>query len=501
MNIAGYLVASARQRPESIAVAEGRRPLLSYRQLAADAHALAEGLRRMGLLPGARVAIALPNRSDYFLLQFATWIAGGTIVPVNAKLHEREIAFILEDCEATVCFSAGKIISGLASCYAGPARLIDIDSADFHKLLIDGSETQTAVSVTDPAWLFYTSGTTGKPKGAVLSHRNLAFMSMAYFADIDRIEHTDSILHPAPLSHGGGLYALPHFAAGAVNVVPESGGFDADETCELMNHWQGVSFFAAPTMVVRLLRDTPDQGPGNLKTLIYGGAPMYVSDAIAAVDRFGPRLYHLYAQGETPMTISGLPKWLHSNDGRPSFAAELGTCGFPRTGVEIRITDEDGNDLPRGETGEVVVRSDCVMSGYWRDEVATNAALRDGWLFTGDVGHFDERNMLQLMDRSKDLIISGGTNIYPREIEEVLLRHKDIVECAVIGVPDPEWGENVVAFVVAPGAGAAIEPELDALCLNEIARFKRPKAYRIVDALPKNAYGKVLKTELRKQFS
>ena len=225
---------------------------------------------------------------------------------------------------------------------------------------------------------------------------------------------------------------------------------------------------------------------------------MYVSDALAAVARFGPRLYHLYAQGETPMTISGLPKRLHVDDGRASLVAELGTCGFPRTGVQIRITDSDGRDLPAGEPGEIVVRSDCVMSGYWRDEAATARTLREGWLFTGDIGHFDQRNMLQLMDRSKDLIISGGANIYPREVEEVLLRHPQVVECAVFGVPDAEWGENVVAFVVAPEGGRALQAELDSLCLSEIARFKRPKAYRMVDALPKNAYGKVLKTELRR---
>jgi long-chain acyl-CoA synthetase len=217
---------------------------------------------------------------------------------------------------------------------------------------------------------------------------------------------------------------------------------------------------------------------------------MYVADCLRAIDLFGPRLYQLFGQGEAPMTITGLPQSQHEEKMR------LETCGIARTGVEVRIFDGDDHELPPGEVGEIVTRSDCVMAGYWQNPQATAKTLRGGWLHTGDVGSLDTEGFLTIKDRSKDMIISGGANIYPREIEEVLLRHPAVAECSVVGRMHPEWGEEVVAFVVLNGS--ADKAELDALCLDNIARFKRPKDYRFVDALPKNNYGKVLKTELRK---
>jgi acyl-CoA synthetase (AMP-forming)/AMP-acid ligase II len=217
---------------------------------------------------------------------------------------------------------------------------------------------------------------------------------------------------------------------------------------------------------------------------------MYVADSLRAIELFGPRLYQLFGQGEAPMTITGLPQVFHE------LKQKLESCGLARTGVEVRVFDENDRELPPGEVGEVVTRSDCVMAGYWNNPEATAQALRGGWLHTGDIGSLDAEGFLTLKDRSKDLIISGGANIYPREIEEVLLRHPAVAECSVVGRPHAEWGEEVVAFVV---ASAQVEKaELDALCLDNIARFKRPKGYRFVEALPKNNYGKVLKTELRK---
>ena len=245
-------------------------------------------------------------------------------------------------------------------------------------------------------------------------------------------------------------------------------------------------------MVVRLLASPAARSPRGLKTLIYGGAPMYVADALRALELFGPRLYQLYGQGESPMTITGLPQSFHEK----GHAGKLASCGFARTGVEVKIFDAEDRELPPGETGEIVTRSDCVMAGYWRNPAATEKTLRGGWLHTGDVGALDEAGFLTIMDRSKDLIISGGSNIYPREVEEVLLRHPAVAECSVVGRPHPEWGEEVVAFLVLKGT--ADEQELDRLCLENIARFKRPREYRFVEALPKNNYGKVLKTELRK---
>src|SRR5213082_3165760 len=224
---------------------------------------------------------------------------------------------------------------------------------------------------------------------------------------------------------------------------------------------------------------------------------MYVADALRAIELFGPRLYQLYGQGEAPMTITGLPQRYHQS----SMMDKLATAGFARTGCEVKIFDRDDRELAAGEIGEIVTRSDCVMAGYWKNPEATKKALRGGWLHTGDVGSMDEAGFLTIRDRSKDMIISGGSNIYPREIEEVLLRHPEIVEASVVGRPHPDWGEEVVAFVVAKPDTKVAEAELDKLCLDHIARFKRPRQYRFVEALPKNNYGKVLKTELRRQLA
>jgi long-chain acyl-CoA synthetase len=218
-----------------------------------------------------------------------------------------------------------------------------------------------------------------------------------------------------------------------------------------------------------------------------------VEDARAALDRFGPCLAQIYGLGETPMTITTLSRQDIADRAHPAWLARLGSAGRPFAGVEVMVADAEDRPLPVGEAGEVLCRSDVVMRGYWENEAASAKALRGGFLHTGDIGAFDAAGYLTLRDRANDLIISGGANIYPREVEEVLLAHGDVREVSVIGRPDREWGEVVVAYVV----GGADPAALDALCLDRIARFKRPKDYVFVDALPKNNYGKVLKTELR----
>lgn len=225
---------------------------------------------------------------------------------------------------------------------------------------------------------------------------------------------------------------------------------------------------------------------------------MYVEDCKRAIDALGDRLAQIYGQGESPMTITSLAKHRFPRAGEARFEERLASVGMPFGIVDVRVVDGDDSPLPLGEAGEILVRGDSVMRGYWNDEEATAETLRGGWLHTGDVGAFDEDGYLTLMDRSKDVIISGGTNIYPREVEEVLLEHPGVGEVSVIGKPDPDWGESVLAFVVAKSGGEVDEAELDNLCLARIARFKRPKEYRFLDSLPKNNYGKVLKTELRR---
>ncbi len=329
-------------------------------------------------------------------------------------------------------------------------------------------------------------------------------MTLSYFADIDPVMPQDCILHAAPLSHGSGLYGLPHIARGAVSVVPQSGGVDGDEIAALLGRWPGMSFFAAPTMVKRLAGDAAVAAAdlSHLKTIVYGGAPMYLADLEAALDTFGPRLAQIYGQGETPMTITALSKQDHAERHQARWRERMQSVGTPRTDVEVRIADPADRELPAGEVGEVLVRGDVVMAGYWVQPEATAETLRGGWLHTGDVGGFDPDGYLTLRDRSKDLIISGGMNIYPREVEETLLRHTGVRAVSVVGRPDPEWGEAVVAFVVAadpqdpPG-----REELDRICLDHVARYKRPKEYRFVEELPTNNYGKVIKRELRDRLT
>jgi long-chain acyl-CoA synthetase len=256
-------------------------------------------------------------------------------------------------------------------------------------------------------------------------------------------------------------------------------------------------------MVKRLVDHPGDADTANLKTIVYGGGPMYVADCKAAMRRFGPKLAQIYGQGESPMTITAMDKAIHAATDHPRYEQRLASVGQAFTGVEVMVADEDDRPLRAGEIGEILVRGDAVMAGYWDNPQANAETLRGGWLHTGDVGSLDEEGFLTLKDRSKDVIISGGSNIYPREVEEVLLRHPGVSEVSVVGISDPEWGEAVVAFVVArdSSGGAPNQAELDALCLDHIARFKRPKAYRYVESLPKNSTGKVLKTELRKLLS
>jgi long-chain acyl-CoA synthetase len=479
MNLAHLLLRSARWLPERPALALGRQPVRTYREMARRVSRLASGLsRKLKLKPGDRVGLAMKNCPEFYEVLFACWHAGLAAVPMNAKLHPKEFSYILGDSGARACF----VTPDLA---AVVPEAIGLDDE-----LFGDEAAPAAVRPEDPAWLFYTSGTTGVPKGATLTHRNLHFQTLAYFADIDKLGPGDASLHAAPLSHGSGCYGLPHIAAGALNIIPESGHFEPAEVFELLEHWPNVSFFAAPTMIVRLLASPAARTPRTLKTITYGGAPMYVADCLRAIELFGPRLYQLLGQGEAPMTITGLPQSEHASK------THLETCGFARTGVEVKIFDTDDRELPAGEAGEIVTRSDCVMAGYWGNPAATQKALQGGWLHTGDIGSMDAEGFVTIKDRSKDLIISGGSNIYPREIEEVLLQHPAVTECSVVGRPHAEWGEEVVAFVVAK---TRLETAaLDQLCLQNIARFKRPREYRFVDSLPKNNYGKVLKTELRK---
>ena len=495
MNLALWLERAGRGGGEGPALGLGARVLRNYGEVASRVARLAGVLRqRFGLKIGERVAIAAANSPDYVEVLYAIWHAGLAVVPINSKLHGAEFGYILEHSQARICFTSTGLDGAIAP-YAPKSleRMIVIGGAEYERLFAADPIALVPRDGDDLAWLFYTSGTTGRPKGAMLTHRVLAAAAYAYLSEVDTVRPGNPVLHAAPMSHGSGLYIMPHVMRRGVNVVAESGGFDPEEIFHLFEAWPATSMFAAPTMVKRLVDCAAECPRENIRTVIWGGAPMYVEDALKALDRFGPRLAQIYGLGECPMTITTLSKEEVAGRDHPRWLDRLSSAGRPYGCVEVMVADSEDRALPTAEAGEILCRGDVVMRGYWRNPEASAAALKGGFLHTGDIGAFDADGYLTIKDRSKDMIISGGSNIYPREVEEVLLRHANVQEVSVIGRSDREWGEVVVAYVV----GAASPVELDKLCLDSIARFKRPKHYVFVDALPKNNYGKILKTELR----
>ena len=502
MNTSLTLQATARIHPHRTAISwEGGS--LSYAAFEDQVRRIAHALRhRHGVKPGARVGIAMENAPEFYPLLYGIWRAGLSAVPMNSKLHPKEMAWILADSEAKLCIASPKLGDALSAPEIGIRSPIVATGTADHRALLSGNQFASEPGDSDAeAWLFYTSGTTGRPKGAMLSHRNLLFACHCYYADIDHIDTRDTILHAAPLTHGSGLYGLAHIARGAHNIIA-AGSFEPERIIEALARHDNVAMFAAPTMVSRLINH-PAAGSADtrgLKSLIYGGAPMYLADLERALELLGPKLYNLSRQGESPMTITGLDKAAHAELARLGRDDRLASTGIARTGVAVKIVGDDGRELPCDEVGEIVTMSDCVMKGYWNNPEANAKALREGWLWTGDMGSMDAAGFVTIKDRSKDMIISGGSNIYPREIEEVLLSHPAVLETAVVARPHADWGEEVIAFIVRREGGTVDAPDLDRLCLDNIARFKRPKGYRFVPELPKNNYGKILKTELREQL-
>jgi fatty-acyl-CoA synthase len=493
MNVFAVLDQAAARFGDRGAVYCGERQLLTWAQLRDRALRLATTLKALGDR-GTRIAVASENRPEVVELMFAIWAAECVFVPINYKLHPREMADILVDSGAAQVFASATIAEGLTAGTDIPIETIG--SPDYAARFATAPATPPSTDPAALAWLFYTSGTTGKSKGAMLSHRNLMAMTVAHLADFDDPDENCSLIHGAPMSHGSGLYIPPYVLRGARQVVPESAAFEPDEFLDLCGHHPGTAAFLAPTMVQRLIQ-TGRPRPENLKTVVYGGGPMYVDSLKKALAAYGPIFVQLYGQGEAPMTITGLRRADHID----ADDATLGSVGYPRSGVEVAVLAEDGTPAAVDEIGEIVCRGDVVMSGYWNNPTATAATLKDEWLHTGDMGSFDARGYLTLRDRSKDVVISGGSNIYPREVEEALLEHPGVVEAGVVGTPDADWGEVVVAFVVAGDSSDVDAAALDAHLLERIARFKRPKRYEFIDALPKNSYGKVLKRELRDRLT
>jgi long-chain acyl-CoA synthetase len=503
MNLAHLLSNAARSFPDLPAVSVGDRRLYDYAAYGALSARLAEAfVGHLGLRPGDRVALAMTNNPEYLAILFAIWRAGLVAVPANAKLHARELAYIVEDSGAQLCFATADVAGPLAGALPADVRLAVLGEKEWGDLVAVDPGGGIDRRPEDLAWIFYTSGTTGKPKGAMLSHRNLLTMAAVYLADIDFLSPDDCLFHLAAQSHATGLFGLSHIAKATHQVLPPSGGFDPGEIAEMLALHRSATLFVPPTGLRRLVRHAnfARADISAIRTVLLGAAPVYSADLKAGYELLGPRMWNGYGQGESPCTITAMPKTLLAASIESGDEARMVSVGVPRTGIEVAIFDDEDRPLPPGAVGEVVVRGHTVMAGYWNLPEASAAALRSGWLHTGDLGALDDRGFLTLLDRAKDLIISGGSNIYPREIEDVLLEDASVAEAAVIGVADPEWGESVAAFLVAAPGHCLDLGRLEALCLERIARFKRPKHWRLIESLPKNSAGKVLKRELRALF-
>lgn len=512
MNIGKLLSRSAETFPNNLAIAHGPRRF-TYARFNARANRLANALYKLGIAQGDNVALLQYNTPEMLESIFACFKAGCGAVPINWRLHPNEFAFIIDHSEAKAVILSPEFndsIMDIRGRIKKAQHLITLSGAegellDYENLIFTESEkfADAEVQADDLAWLFYTSGTTGMPKGAMLTHRNLLAMTMNFYADIcPGFGPDDVVLHAAPLSHGSGCYALPNIGKAAANIILESQAFDPELIFKTIQEYRVTNMFAAPTMI-KLMVESPAvdrYDHSSLRALNYGGAPMLLGDLKEAMRKLGPCLVQLYGQAESPMTITYLPSRDHMLEGSAEQMERLSSAGFPRTDVEVKIFDADDQELSPGEKGEIVTRSDLVMKGYWRNPEATEETLKNGWLHTGDVGYMDESGYLFIMDRSKDMIISGGENIYPREIEEVLIRHPAVREVAVIGVPDARWGEAVKAIVSLVERESATEDDLIAFCKDHMASYKKPKSVDFVDELPKNNYGKILKRELRTKY-
>jgi acyl-CoA synthetase (AMP-forming)/AMP-acid ligase II len=510
MNAATFLSKSAVRFPDRPALQFGDR-VIPYRQFAEHALNLGGELLARGLRKGDRVAFAMSNRPEVLETIFGCFAAGLVVVPMNARLHPLEMAYLVENSGARALIHTAEFTEQLdahwgsfktvehrfgVGCLDGLVEYLELTRSQ------NGLERPVDITDTDPCWLFYTSGTTGRPKGATWTHRVVRVCVMIYLADCYNINHEDVLLHVAPLSHGSGIVALPAVARGANNAISTAPSFSPDATFAEVERL-GVTHiaFLAPTQIVKCLEDFQ---PGKYdlsswKAVCYGGAPIYVEHLKKAVETFGPVFVQIYGQGECPITATVLPRSEHlemvKNDD-----ARLASAGHTRTDVEVKIFDDQDNECPPGVAGEIVVRGDIVMAGYWDDPQSTAETLRGGWLHTGDVGQFDEGGYLFLLDRTKDMIISGGNNVYPREVEDVLITHPAVAGVCVVGIPDAYWGEAVHAVVVpTPGTTPTAAESID-YCAGFMAGYKKPKDVDFVDELPTSAYGKALRRDVRARY-
>jgi fatty-acyl-CoA synthase len=484
----------------------------TWREIDRLVSALAAALSARGAGKGDRILVHSRNCDEMFWSMFAAFRLGAVWVPTNFRLMPDEVAYLAAASGAKV-FLCHVDFPDHAASAANPALQFiwriggqgsfgETSVAEAIAAHADANVGNAAVEYDDPCWFFFTSGTTGRSKAAVLTHGQMSFVVTNHLADLTPgVTEQDASLVVAPLSHGAGVHQLMQAARGARTVLLPSEKFDIAETYRLIERHRVSNMFTVPT-ILKMMVEHPavDQfDHSSLRHVIYAGAPMYREDQKMALKKLGAVLVQYFGLGEVTGNITVLPPALHDPEDGPH--ARIGTCGFERTGMQVSIQGDDGRELKPFETGEICVIGPAVFAGYYDNPEANSTAFRGGWFRTGDLGHMDEEGFVYITGRASDMYISGGSNIYPREIEEKILTHPAIGEAAVLGVPDPFWGEVGVAVCVArEGASAVSEVELAAFLAPKVPRYKMPKRFFFWDALPKSGYGKVPKRLIRDEL-
>lgn len=512
INLAHFLTRNAARWPDRPAIIWEER-VWTWADLDRRVSALASTLRHSyGLAKGDRLLVQAENSNQMTEIMLAAFRLGAVWVPCNFRQAPGETAYAAQKANAKVFVCDAGFAAQAAAVHAACPDLagcITIGASDFgadyEELVASALETEVAnhpVDHTDPCWLFFTSGSTGRPKAVVLSHGQIGFVCVNYMADlIPGTSELDASLVIAPLSHGAGLQQIAQLSAGSAHVLMPKGGFRPDAAFALIEKHRVSNLFTVPTIVKRLVEDpaVDRYDHSSLRHVIYAGAPMYREDQKTALRKLGPVLVQYYGLGEVTGNITVLRPQDHHLDDGPD--AKPGTCGTERTGIEVSIQDEDGNHLPPHQTGEVCVIGSAVCAGYLEDDAANKKSFRNGWFRTGDIGHMDAQRFLYLTGRASDMYISGGSNVYPKEIEEVLLTHPGISEVAILGIPDPQWGEVGLAVCVAAGGTAPDPQELSDFLDGQVARYKMPARYLFIEEMPTSAYGKITKKLVREHLS
>mgnify|MGYP002716874896 FL=1 len=503
MNLATFLAQAARRNPDGVALVMGD-TRWTWAEWNARTDALAHALQtRFGLQKGDRVMCQSQNCTEMMQAMFAVWRAGGVWVPANFRQTPDEVAYLTQASGASLMFCNAGFPDHAAAC--GVTTLV-FGAADFGPdvtaITADhmGQRPQVApVDRDDPCWFFFTSGTTGRPKASVLTHGQMAFVVTNHLADLmPGLTADDASLVVAPLSHGAGVHQLTQVARGVKTILLPTERFDVAQVWDLVREWRVSTMFTVPTILKLLVEHPSTAGAdtSSLRYVIYAGAPMYRVDQQKALRTLGPVLVQYFGLGEVTGNITVLPAHLHQAEDGPT--ARIGTCGYARTGIEIQIQDDQGREVAPGETGEICCIGPAVFAGYYNNPEANAKSFRDGWFRTGDLGHMDDGGFVYITGRQSDMFISGGSNVYPREIEEKILAHPAINEVAVLGVPDPLWGE--IGWAVCVANTPVAEEDLAAFLDGKLSRYKMPKRFLFWDALPKSAYGKITKKMIREEL-